>query len=121
MQIAFRTAEVELEVDQAATVVMSAPTDAASLMQNMLLFDSRKGNMGCRVLGDADSNMSGTIYCPTGLLNYGGNSTFDLQSDFAAIIGYQILFTGNPQVGVTSTGGGGANTIQFSNKTKVFH
>ena len=93
---------------------MSAPIDAGSLMQNMLLFNSRYGNMGCNVLGDAFSDLNGTIYCPTGFLTYGGNIIFDLTADYAAIIGYQIQFAGNPQVGVTSTGGGGANTIQFS-------
>ena len=97
-----------------STVVMSAPTYAGSLMQNMLLFNSRYGNMGCNVLGGSDSELAGTIYCPTGFLTYGGNITFDVNADFAAIIGYQIQFSGNPQVGVSSTGGGGANTIQFS-------
>ena len=94
--------------------MMSAPTYAGALMQNMLLFNSRKGNMGCNVLGDATSDLDGTIYCPTGFLTYGGNITFDLNSDNAAIIGYQIQFAGNPQVGVTSTGGGGNATVQFS-------
>ena len=103
-----------IDIGANSTVMMSAPTDASSLMQNMLLFNSRKGNMGCNVLGDADSDLDGTIYCATGFLTYGGNITFDLNSDNAAIIGYQIQFAGNPQVGVSSTGGGGGATVQFS-------
>lgn len=104
-----------IDISANSEVHLSSPTDAGSLMQNMLLFNSRYGNMGCNVLGDANSDLNGTIYCPTGFLTYGGNITFNVQADYAAIIGYQIQFAGNPQVGVSSTGGGGgANTIQFS-------
>ena len=98
-----------------ATLNLCAPTASTSAYQNMLLFNSREGSMGCNVRGDSDSTLKGTIYCPTGFLDYGGNSTFDLTADNAAVIGYQIQFHGNPEVGVTSLLDGGAGgTIQFS-------
>ena len=102
------------DIGGGATVNLSAPTDSTSAYQNMLLFNSREGSMDCNIRGNADSTLNGAIYCPTGFRDYGGNSTFDLTADYAAIIGYQIQFHGNPQVGATSLNGGGAATSQFS-------
>ena len=102
-----------IDIGANSTVNLSAPLDPDSPMQNMLLFNSRYGSMGCNVRGNADSSFVGTVYCPTGFLDYGGNIAFDLVADYAAIIGYQIQFHGSPQVGVSFDGGGGISS-QFS-------
>ena len=102
-----------IDIGAQSTVNLSAPADPSATFQNMVLFNSRHGSRDCRVWAGSDSDIVGAIYCPTGLLDFGGNSTFNFTGEYAAIIGYQITFSGNPQVNVDFTGFGGRSS-QFS-------
>ncbi len=110
--------EKAINIGAGAEVTLSAPIDG--LYQNLLLFNSRWGTMGCFVGGNANSVFVGAIYCATGLLQYGGVTTTDASGTYAALIGYQIEFFGNPTVNVNFTGGGvNGRGSQFSEVTLV--
>ena len=96
-----------------STVNLSAPADPSATYQNMVFFNSRQGSRDCFVHAGSDSVIVGAIYCPTGLIDFGGGSTFDFTAEYAAIIGYQIEFGGNSQVNVGFTEIG-SRSSQFS-------
>ena len=107
-----------LDIGANSNVTMSAPLSGT--YQNMLLFLSRwSTNLACNVRGDATSLIDGAIYCPTGDLDYGGNSTFDVNSGYAAVIANQIRLHGTTNVGVTFEGGTGPRTSRFSKVNMV--
>ncbi len=102
-----------IKIGANSTVNLSAPADASATYQNLVLFNSRQGSRDCDIQAGSGSLIVGAIYCPTGFLDFGGNSTFDFAAEYAAIIGYQIQFHGNPQVNVSLTEIGGISS-QFS-------
>ena len=106
--------DLAIDIGAKSTVELSAPTAPTAPFQNLLLFNSRYGSRDCNVRGGADSVTVGAIYCPTGFLDYGGNSTSNVtvNLDYSVIIGYQIQFHGNPQVNATFTGS--LTSSQFS-------
>ena len=107
-----------IDIGANSNVTMSAPLTGT--YQNMLLFLSRwSTNLACDVRGDATSLIDGAIYCPTGDLDYGGNSTFDVNTGYAAVTGNHIRLHGTTNVGVTFTGGTGPRTSRFSKVNMV--
>ena len=107
-----------IDIGANSNVTMSAPLTGT--YQNMLLFLSRwSTNLACDVRGDATSLIDGAIYCPTGDLDYGGNSTFDANTGYAAVIANHIRLVGTTNVGVTFEGGTGPRTSRFSKVNMV--
>ena len=93
----------------------SAPTDGSFL--NVALFNSRYDTKACVITGGSDLVINGTVYCPTGLLEFAGNSVLSQFGVFSALIGYTINIRGEPNININFAAAGRAS--QFSEVTMV--
>ena len=94
-------------------VRFTAPTGGT--YQNMVFFSSRYTTAkDCTINGGANLLVEGTVYCPTGQLEFGGNSGVIAGGTgvFATLVGYTIELNGNPNLGI-NFGATGRNT-QFN-------
>jgi len=88
--------------DSPDTVSFSAPTGSGTY-QNIAFFSSRyTTEKDCIVTGGSNLFVEGVIYCPTGTLEFGGNTGLTAGTDdiFAQLIGYTIELSGTPNLEV---------------------
>ena len=80
-------------------VSFSAPT--GGLYQNIAFFSSRyTTEKDCIVTGGANLIVEGTIYCATGNLTFGGNSSLPPGTGFVQLIGYTLELNGTPNLAI---------------------
>lgn len=96
--------------------------DMSSIPDPPILFwNSRYGTRDCRFTGGGNTFYQGGLYCPTGMLDFSGNTITSGggSQSFATLIGWRIEISGTANLEISLDPGGGGNQNPFQTVTLV--